>query len=65
MVKADKVAPIPLDLSIKEWQPIKIMNIMPSTDFPIPKNVPLPAIVKPHDPNSYDFYSTNSIRTSW
>ena len=33
--------------------------------YPIPKYVPWPAIVKPPDPNSNVFYSTNSIRTSW
>ena len=63
MADANKVTPIPLDLSIKDWQRTKIENAMPSTDHSIPKNVPSPAIVKPPDPNSNIFHSTNSICT--
>ena len=61
--KSFKVTLIQMDLST-EWQPIKIANVMPSTYHPIPKDVPLLAIVKPSDPNSSVFHSTNSLRTT-
>ena len=55
MAKADKVIIILLELSIKEWQRIKITNDMPSTDYPIPKDVPSMAIVKHPNPNANVF----------
>ena len=54
MTEADKVALISMDLYIKEVQPIKITNDMPSMDY-IYKDVPSPAIVKPPNPNSNGF----------
>ena len=65
MAEVDKVTLIPLDLSIKEWQWINITNDMPSTNYPIPKDVPSLAIVKPSDPNSNGFQSKNSLCTRW
>ena len=49
------------DLST-ERRSIKIVNSMPSTDHPIPKDVYLPATVKPPDPNSNVFQFTNYLR---
>ena len=65
MAEADKVTLIPLDLSIKEWQWIKIISNMPTNYYPIPNDVSSLAIVQPPDPNSKGFRSTSSLRTRW
>ena len=41
------------------------MSAIPSTGYPIPKDVPSMAIVNPLDPNYNVWHSTNYLRTSW
>ena len=65
MAEADKVTFIPLDLSTREWQRIKITNDMPSTDYLVPNDDPSPVMIKPPDPNSNSFQSMKSLCIRW
>ena len=60
MAEAVRVIPIPLDLSIIEWQTSKIANAIPATDYPTPKDVPSLAVFKIPDLYSNVSHSINS-----
>ena len=63
MVNANRVTLISLDLFVKEWQRMQITINMLSTDYPIPKDVSSPALIKTPGSNSNGFQSTNSLCT--
>jgi len=65
MAEAVRLNSIPLDQSFIDLRLSRLVNAMPSTDYPTPKDIPSPAVFKPPDFRSSVSQSEHSPRTSW